>query len=694
MHLVEPRAGDGGLDWRHTLLRWHVAEQLGQTQRLDVLAIEELLQEIDVRDPAARAEPEVRRWLSRRQFFYRTYPDQRLYIPVRLRVADGFTPHATDVEQYRLNQWQHAQECRQAFREKQKPPTRTSFDLSCYPELSDLILAMHRRLNDPREPDRRGIVLLSRSGAGKTLACRKSFYDCFYATPDDEAVGQPQARLAGFLPCWVSLAGKLSEIPEKDLIESLVVRTAQSGAATPVSVKAVRALLTCGPPLLLFFDLNAAAAAAQDLVARALVAFQQEYGRYGHRCIVTYRSSRSDAPAMQSLGGKKSEAFGFYDLVPIRIPEACEYPTHLRQFEKEIFTERLPQYAPQAYRPPTTADIEADRNKLAQLAAQHVRAEPAGPESLISTPLLMHFAASLPHGKLQSVETLYDLYKHVVDKHLARDEEEYPGRLACIGQGVQERRERLLTAMTRIALAIQAQGPDVFRLPSELARHYACVSTDPETGAWADWVPQEDFWRRASCYYADDASDPPPVPALLEFSLLKLENGQTGFVHDSLVSYFAGAVALVEYQQPGAVGALNSEWIAQVVARIMTQAEVWQLAAGFLAGRLAAVDRARRQSVHCSSLKPILHELAQALVLACDSAPKVQLLQSYARGALADSVLGHIEQALRWHPGFLAEFPEKAFSDVCNYLAWWEDTNVQRQAFHTDLEKLLQEGSS
>ena len=61
----------------------------------------------------------------------------------------------------------------------------------------------------------------------------------------------------------------------------------------------LRDWLRHGPPVLLFFDLNTAGELERELLAKALVRFQTnpDYGKAGHRCVVTYRSATRDGVA-------------------------------------------------------------------------------------------------------------------------------------------------------------------------------------------------------------------------------------------------------------------------------------------------------------------------------------------------------------------------------------------------------------
>src|SRR5262249_52163105 len=142
-----------------------------------------------------------------------------------------------------------------------------------------------------------GVVLAARSGAGKTIACRKAFLDCLTRP------GRPSPPLAGWLPCWVGLGVPLPEVsrlrqlmiqaqtPEEqqhvkdrqgDLLQDGGVIEGLIGPAAeldgPAPSPRFRQWLRHGPPLLLFIDLNAAAPLDREVIAQGLGAFMADHG--------------------------------------------------------------------------------------------------------------------------------------------------------------------------------------------------------------------------------------------------------------------------------------------------------------------------------------------------------------------------------------------------------------------------------
>ena len=57
---------------------------------------------------------------------------------------------------------------------------------------------------EPAQAIKRGIVLLARSGSGKTVACRKAFFDCLWPARYLQGGEWLEVQLP-YIPCWVSV---------------------------------------------------------------------------------------------------------------------------------------------------------------------------------------------------------------------------------------------------------------------------------------------------------------------------------------------------------------------------------------------------------------------------------------------------------------------------------------------------------
>jgi len=114
--------------------------------------------------------------------------------------------------------------------------------------------------------------------------------------------------LAGYLPCWIDVnasAATLDELCDEetlrerefnrrlpgvklDLIHELLVAITHGDGDTrkricPLLPRYLE--MRSGPPMLLFFDLNAARGRARQIIAKVLVRFQKKYGEFKHRDI-------------------------------------------------------------------------------------------------------------------------------------------------------------------------------------------------------------------------------------------------------------------------------------------------------------------------------------------------------------------------------------------------------------------------
>jgi hypothetical protein len=142
---------------------------------------------------------------------------------------------------------------------------------------------------------------------------------------------------------------------------------------------------------------------------------------------------------------------------------------------------------------------------------------------------------------------------------------------------------------------------------------------------------------------------------------LRVEGEQIGFLHDSMIEYFAGGVALGEYEGPDqpppcrtAKGPphfrrLPADWYRAVAGIFRSNPGLWQTAAGFLAGTLT-----------CGELRELLKELLFRESDATWVELFLQVLQG--RPLLPDRVADAIEMAilrrgpwLRNEPGMLIE---------------------------------------
>ena len=512
--------------FRQTFLRRHVPAVLGDVR--DVLAVKVLVERAD--RPVSVQE---RAWLLD-EFFENDRPEQRLWMPVRLRPT-GSPPSG------RLD------------------------------TLSDL-------LADFKDRSSAGILLAARTGAGKTLAALKAFRDCFLPVPDYRlAVDEAGCRafrpppLAGYLPLWLPVTapvpvvgemreavadgrdpGKVASTQADRLLGELMLAAAGLDAC---DWRCAKRWVTDGPPLLLFADLNAAGDLIRRCLAHALGHWQVDHGQARrHRIVVTYRSALDDAVVNTVLGLAPIQRL---DLEPIDAEQAVNYLLGYRDLERRFLKERAPR---------RTISPQAESEALGNLVRRHA----ADRQSLISTPLLMHFA-TIREGGLDQVRTVSDLYDRVVDESLGRD-------LRHIGEGGRriwpdplnewvEGTRLVKVVMTRVALAILASGPEATRLAptsgrmklKELFTRLVIAPRTPLPGS-SPWTHPDPFWEDGPYQENSQAGLPDHhrpedkllIEALLELGLFRfrIEEHTLGFVHDSLLYYFAGKVALRDHLGP------------------------------------------------------------------------------------------------------------------------------------------------
>ncbi|WP_145362250.1 WD40 repeat domain-containing protein [Stratiformator vulcanicus] len=585
---------------------------------------------------------EGRRLLSPWAYFYNDLPGEQLYLPLPLRAERS----DAGAEQLLKDAKPHAE------------------------RVNPTLSAMLRHLGETG--DTHGVLLLSRSGAGKTVACRRAFFDCF---PIPEQLGVRSERvgqlpeLAGYLPCWAEVGAKLSRLDQLvescnsggdrkwhnviddtlerinngDWILELIAQTSgrgkdqTSGWSTEqkelIRWRLKRWLTTAGgPKLLLFVDLNSADSTRRQLLAKVIRLFQRDFGEYGHRVVVTYRSTASGDAVMTELWD--DEQFVAFDLEPIHPQNAEDYLRNFRGYEQYL--------RKKLGLPVLQDDVESECRKLGEFIRRHAKQE-----SLISTPLLTHFVASLEGERLEQIDSLFDLYDAVVDQHIIRDINTYGRQLPTRLAG---RRAPALvrTALCRLALAI-LPNEESTRLDSlETA---ICLLEDP-LHLRTRWWPEDECWHQGS-YFTEEFSES-EQDTLLEFSLLRKDGNGVGFLHDSLLYYFA-ALTLRYSRRPGrgALPELPKEWAEQVVRRIRTTPRQWMLPAEFLGGTLA---------------DEILIDLAERLVASPpkDGLPRLVMRLLEGSGSQHE-VLTAMLQAIRWHGPFVYMHPATLIQEVYNF---------------------------
>jgi hypothetical protein len=577
------------VSWRHTFLSWHLAKELRTTS--DILVLEDLRH----LNPAA-AESLTPQW------FFHGLPQNNLYQPVPLLPVD--------VERDGWVQREH---------EQQTGSSQVPFDLTA-------VLQTLRA-----KADERSILLASRSGAGKTVACKAALFECL-VTADPQQL----PRLSGFLPCML----RRLDGPNVTVANALL-RTAFADRGVTTSPQMLASWLRVGPPLLLFVDLNAVNPKVRPAVVESLIGFLQndDHRRVGHRTVVAYRSHVRDETLdrLRNICRDSTQAspdqriFAEFDLKRVDEDMAGTYLRNLRWQEAKLCNEPVDEQAANA--------ISAEVSDLHQL----IRRYDQGEGSLISTPLLMYFVGMLgrkrpqePNRKarpaLADLSSLADLYDAVVEEFLQREK-------LYASVGPMPKPEEYRIAMCRLALAILNEGAST-KLHEESDSALDVLFKAPHGGqAFLSSVPE--FWSKSPYLKAEL----PPFQAtrdspgtLGNSALVQRVGSEVGFLHDSFLYYFA-ALAMrspIVPDRNSRLSKVSKDWYPAVTNWWHEDPQRWHDTAELVGGMLTT---------------PELHNLLVAFLTRESCEGWLGLLQRGLRGRVdrEDAVLLQAERALSQH---------------------------------------------
>jgi WD40 repeat protein len=668
--------------YRHTFLRQHVPEQLDR--RIDdVLALQSIEQRLMSQFSLAfRAKHRRANTEGEKKAFNNWLRRTPLCLKAFFRGDDPVSPEFPDTIVYRP-----------------VPVFEFGDPVSeGWTELSALLVDM------ARDRDDRGVILRARSGAGKTVGQVKAFCDCAWGARDRD---DPQQTLAGrgHVACWLNVG----DVPDGDesLIERMLLRHA--GVSGSCSLATLKLWLEGGRPrVLVFCDLNAAsevkpnqsrAESARRRLARGLEKFQIDHGRGGHRCVVAYRSSRSGDEIVNQLAG----SFRSIDMRPLGLADATAYLRDYREFEARVIArvESHEHGGPGLVllREERERDIEAEVKVLVDLIRRYgrpIRSTPDSdviedewaPESVISTPLLMHFVSSLTGDELRArVGSLTDLYRLVINQHIKRDVEEYGKNQKCPELADLDRaRPRIIAAMTRVALAIRERGAGSTRLPHDdlvkLFKHPRLDAPKPSRPSSVALLGNPGrLWstKRSPYYWLDPVESPEDYQRTLqEFSLLRSDVQSHGFLHDSMIDFFQG-LALRDYEGNGAPERPQKSWYAATVVRIRNDVPRHRRCLEFLGGLLDA-----------SAAESLLWEF-----LAVEPVPPEwpDLLRRLTNGASTTSaVAAAIHRMTLFRSTLLRRVPSQLASQVYAHL--YDNQSDRLSAFAARLARRLKKAES
>jgi hypothetical protein len=613
------------IDYRQTFLRWHIPTELDPPFeqesgfREEVLALDSLRHRLRQSFPAA--EPEIHRLVSRRLFFLNEQslgmPDLPwVYLPVRVqRLPDGD---------------------RGVPRGEEQP----------YADLTTLLTATAK--------SGRNVLLTARSGAGKSTAMLKAFFDCLE--------GRREPPLGGFLPCYLRRLNTSRKSADHKMILRLLAKALR--LPSQPTIRQLKQWLKYSPPLLLFMDLNAAPDELRLPLAEAIIRFQEQF-KDKHRWVVAYRATGRDH-ALNYL--TQTGRFGSYDLCPLEYTDAEKYLVNLQLVESEL-TKELAQRHPQAVsRPAATAPM--DSAKLRALFDRYGNSS----DALISTPLLMHFVAVIGIERATKAESLAQLYEEVVKDYLDRDYGRLDGQPTTPYREVVHRsglvnpagRTKIKVAMARVALATQATGATRLQRCEDASAEELLddLLEKPEECRDLGWWSADPWWHGGQ-YFKLPFKRRRTRRALQEFSFLRRDGESIGFLHDSFLYYFA-ALAMRCRDKPllgrsslkSASG--RAEWCRKAVERMHESPESWQLPALFLAGMLTPGE---------------LQDLLPPLLTAQPKKGWFGIVSQVVRGrrrpmGQEDVILREVELALHLRSTEMERYPRGMFPHIYNHLFW------------------------
>ncbi len=472
-----------------------------------------------------------------------------------------------------------------------------------------------------------GILLYGKTGGGKTVATKAVELGCFFGSRSED--GSLCSRHAHLLPVRLlpSDGEGLPEPPKgqthhrDDLFHILFRASRWDKHEDPLEWIKFQ-LKYLGKKLLVICDLNAVDEKLRPRFALALRDLQKDHDC---RVIVTYRSTRSGDSILTDLlsGGVFSE----YQLRDVHPHAAKGYLRNLRELEQRV-CQSVGLNAPER-------DVDTETEQLDLLVKQHESRD----NSLISTPLLMHFVSLLEPGDLQAGMTLTGLYDRVIKQFFHREIFNYGTNLPAVLRG-EFGFENFRKIMSGVALDILSQGADSVRLSRKFFAHSLLRSINCR--------------NCVELINSIPASNPEAIEptreverAILELSVLNRSESEIGFVHDSLVYYFASLAIVDTLESDDAAGL-------EAVVRLVDQEPIkWLLVAEFVAGGL----RPNHMVV-----------LLACLIAACQRDGIAKLLLALANNSIASQLPTLIAEAIRHHGTWCHENPDAILSTVYNWL--------------------------
>ncbi|QDT22482.1 WD40 repeat domain-containing protein [Gimesia chilikensis] len=619
-------------------------------------------------------------------------------------------------------------------------------------QLSEFLIQLQQ------EQSRQGVLITTRSGGGKTVACRQADL-LFLGMQQRAADEQKRQPSSATIPVWISLqhaTGFKQEIAshmkgksyqeqiDLDMMIKLLVANAHKELATTddellARQRAMHRQLHFGPSLVLFFDLNHANELDRELYTEAIIAFQKhpQLGKK-HRCVVVYRGAgKGDRVIQRLLSNTDHHWPGFqeYDLKTIEDKQAIDYCGQIREFEQRLWkdsengltnqiNEQFKKQKPDLV--PCKLVLDGSEQQTRTLLQQLIRrsrmaksyesdskqAREEDNDSLISVPLLMHWVSLLDPQVLSRIANLTHLYREIVSQHLRREHPQMGLHQNLIDLKIYQTGEaknrkpvtgKIVTGMTRIALAILAQGAGTTIEVDEACELLEDPSEYPEDDS-RDWhLKSSNMPSLAKSDYNHQEFTPEEAQAILRHGLFRQEGDQLRFAHDSLIYYFAG-MALREFKKPGKPGTssiLPETWAAAIADILLQNPDRWVLPAEFLGGAmLLPPENGRLKGQPSQALRELVMRLAafwpdlprDEAIAFMEPVPKLasRLCSTQPR----DWVLQQVYKATNDHNRFAWKHPHLLLQEVMNRCRWFGAPGNEVEQWARQLDVPLEEGSS
>lgn len=222
-----------------------------------------------------------------------------------------------------------------------------------------------------------------------------------------------------------------------------------------------------------------------------------------------------------------------------------------------------------------------------------------------------------------------------------------------------------LTALGRLAMAMQTKG----RIRLDLLPKLLANPKKFSDGTFA-WSQAHQIFQDSD-YCNKKFDDPKFAGELLRSGLFRQTGDDLGFIHDSFIGYFIGAVVLRDYNRPddpGPEAGMDESWLDATSELFWHDPDRWRLAAEFLAGALFPGNTSAKSETARALAKRLI--LRSALTSQMPASGIPQIVLAIGRGAARDPVLFQVQQAIVDHDRYVIKEPASLLQEVYNRLRW------------------------